>query len=137
MLGLVFTVRVVGVATVAVGTAAAATWFRGVLLDPDYRTVRSGRVYVRMSALDLSDALREVISVASMDDIMIDDAIDDLLDGVGWPDDAIWRDIDADLLEILSRWEHTSGRGINGLQALTDTVGPPARSIICGTAGLG
>ena len=38
--------------------------------------------------------------------------------------------------QILSTWEHLLGRGINGLQALTDTVGPPARSIILRDGGI-
>ena len=48
---------------VEVGTAAAATWFRGLMLTPDYRMQRQGRSLVRFSALDLSDALNEEITV--------------------------------------------------------------------------
>ena len=36
---------------VEVGTAAAVTWFRGVMLTPDYRMQRQGRSVVRFSAL--------------------------------------------------------------------------------------
>ena len=49
---------------VEVGTAAAATWFRGVMLTPDYRMQRQGRSLVRFSALDVSDALNEEITVS-------------------------------------------------------------------------
>ena len=59
-----------------------------------------------------------------------------LLDGVGWPDDADWRDIDADLIEQLSTWEHDDRRAINGLQELADTTGPPARMVIKRNGGL-
>ena len=97
---------------VEVGAAAAATWFRGIMLTPDYRMQRQGRSRVRFSALDLSDALNETITVAEQDDETIATNFGLLLDGVGWPDDADWRDIDTDLIEQLSSWEHASGKAI-------------------------
>ena len=121
---------------VGVGSAAATTWFRGLLLDPDYDSSRYGKVTVRMSALDVSDVLKEVISVANQTNGTIAENIGQLLDGVGWPDDADWRDIDADLIEQLSSWAHNSRSAGIGMQELTDTVGPPARMIIQRNGGI-
>ena len=121
---------------VEVGTAAAATWFRGLMLTPDYRMQRQGRSRVRFSALDLSDALNEEITVANQSANTIAENFGLLLNGVGWPDDADWRDIDADLIEQLSAWEHASGRAITSAQALVDTVGPPARMVIRRNGGM-
>ena len=121
---------------VEVGTAAAATWFRGIMLTPDYRMQRQGRSLVQFSALDLSDALNEEITVSNQSNGTIAANFGLLLDGVGWPDDADWRDIDADLIEQLSSWEHSSGRAITSAQALTDTVGPPARMVIRRNGGM-
>ena len=119
-----------------VGSAAATTWFRGLLLDPDYDSSRSGKVTVRMSALDVSDVLREIISVATQTNGTIAENIGELLDGVGWPDDTDWRDIDADLIEQLSSWAHDNKRAGIGMQNLTDTVGPPARMVIRRNGGI-
>ena len=121
---------------VEVGTAAAATWFRGLMLTPDYRMQRQGRSRVRFSALDLSDALNEMITVPNQSAETIAYNFGLLLDGVGWPDDADWRDIDADLIEQLSSWEHSSGKAITSAQALVDTVGPPARMVIRRNGGM-
>ena len=120
---------------VGVGSAAATTWFRGLLLDPDYDSSRSGKVTVRMSALDVSDVLNEEITVANQSSETIAHNFGLLLDGVGWPDNADWRDIDADLIEQLSSWEH-SGKAISSAQQLTDTVGPPARMVIRRNGGI-
>ena len=121
---------------VGVGSAAATTWFRGLLLDPDYDSSRSGKVTVRMSALDVSDVLKEVISVANQTNGTIAENIGELLDGVGWPDDTDWRDISADLIEQLSSWAHDNKRAGIGMQELTDTVGPPARMVIRRNGGI-
>ena len=121
---------------VEVGTAAAATWFRGLMLTPDYRMQRQGRSLVRFSALDLSDALNEEITVSNQSNETIATNFGLLLDGVGWPDDADWRDIDADLIEQLSSWEHASGKAIRSAQELVDTVGPPARMVIQRNGGM-
>ena len=86
--------------------------------------------------LDLSDALNEEITVANQSSETIVHNFGLLLDGVGWPDDADWRDIDADLIEQLSAWEHSSGRAITSAQALVDTVGPPARMVIRRNGGM-
>ena len=121
---------------VEVGAAAAATWFRGLMLTPDYRMQRQGRSRVRFSALDLSDALNEEITVANQSNGTIAANFGLLLDGVGWPDDVDWRDIDADLIEQLSSWAHSSGKAIRSAQALVDTVGPPARMVIRRNGGM-
>ena len=121
---------------VAAGAGVAEVWFKGLLRDPDYDVRRSGRSSVRMTAIDVSDVFKETISVASQSANTIAENIGLLLDGVGWPDDADWRDIDADLIEQLSTWEHTTGRAISGLQELADTTGPPARMVIKRNGGL-
>ena len=121
---------------VEVGTAAAATWFRGLMLTPDYKLLRQGRSRVRFSALDLSDVLSEEITVANQSNGTIAENFGLLLDGVGWPDDADWRDIDADLIEQLSSWAHSSGKAIRSAQELVDTVGPPARMVIRRNGGM-
>ena len=54
----------------------------------------------------------------------------------GWPDDADWRDIDADLIELLSNWEHPLGKAVASAQALVDSVGPPARMVIRRNGGM-
>ena len=62
--------------------------------------------------LDLSDALNETITVANQSAWRLSPHnFGLLLDGVGWPDDADWRDIDADLIEQLSSWEHAERQG--------------------------
>ena len=121
---------------VAVGTAAAAVWFKGVMLTPDARINRSGRTLLKFSALDLSDAFNEVISVAEQTAETIAENIGQLFDGVGWPDNATWRDISSDLIEQLSSWEHDNAKAFAGLQPLIDTVGPPARMIVMRNGGL-
>ena len=121
---------------VAAGAGAAEVWFKGLLRDPDYDVRRSGRSSMRMTAIDVSDVFKERISVASQSANTIAENIALLLDGVGWPDDADWRDIDVDLIEQLSTWEHDDRRAINGLQELADTTGPPARMVIKRNGGL-
>ena len=121
---------------VAAGAGAAEVWFKGLLRDPDYDVRRSGRSSVRMTAIDVSDVFKETISIASQSNGTIAENFGLLLDGVGWPDDADWRDIDADLIEQLSTWEHDDRPAIRGLQELADTTGPPARMVIKRNGGL-
>ena len=121
---------------VAAGAGAAEVWFKGLLRDPDYDVRRSGRSSVRMTAIDVSDVFKETISVASQSNGSIAENIGLLLDGVGWPDDADWRDIDAGLIELLSTWQHDNQPAIRGLQELADTTGPPARMVIKRNGGL-
>ena len=121
---------------VAAGAGAAEVWFKGLLRDPDYDVRRSGRSSVRMTAIDVSDVFKETISVASQSANTIAENIGLLLDGVGWPDDVDWRDIDADLIEQLSTWQHDDRPASRGLQELADTTGPPARMVIKRNGGL-
>ena len=106
------------------------------MLTPNYKLLRQGRSRVRFSALDLSDVLSEEITVANQTNGTIAKNFGLLLDGVGWPDDPDWRDIDADLIEQLSSWAHSSGKAIRSAQELVDTAGPPARMVIRRNGGM-
>lgn len=107
--------------------------FRGFLDGYELRPRGSGPSTVAFTALDLLHKLGQAkLSTALHDSLQTGEAINVLLDEIGWPEDQ--RDIDQGATTLRWWWEEGTD-GFTALKRIVDSEGPPAFAFV-GTDGM-
>ena len=111
-------------------------WFRGIATRPDYATPNTGRTVVTVNALGMFDRLRRQITIANRNNVNYGTALGLVLTELEWPTDAAFRIIDPMLSGSLSSWAVPDETGLEAIEAILNTAGPPARILPLRNGGI-